>query len=132
MRLQLAETIAHAAIDHAEKIGARVCVAVCDDDGRIISFLKMDGTDVMSGHEAMRRAVTAAGAHSPSEVVGDWRNTSASVAAEGIGLSTRAGGLPLMSAQQSFGGIGVCGGTSEQAVECASVGAAAVFVGQGS
>lgn len=129
MRLRLAEAIAQAAIFHAEKIGVRVCVAVCDDNGRIVAFMKMDGTDVMAGHEAMRRAMTAAGAHSPSEVVGDGRNTSVSVAMEGIGLSRRPGGLPLMSAQQCFGGVGVCGGTSEQAVECSRAGAAAVLVG---
>ena len=126
MGLRLAEAVAHAATSHAEMIGIRVSVAVCNDDGRIVAFLKMDGTDVMSGHEAMRRAITAAGAHMPSQLAGQGRNTSTSAAMEGIGLSGQSGGLPLMSDKQCFGGIGVCGGTCEQEVACANAGVVAI------
>ena len=93
-KLRLAEVIAHAAT--SQKIC--VSVAVCDEKGRIFAFLKMDGTDVMSGHEAMRRAMTAAGAALPSELAGDQTNQATSTSMEGIGLSKQAGGLPLFSA----------------------------------
>ena len=126
MGLRLAEEIAHAATAHAEAIGIRVSVAVCGDDGRIVAFLKMDGTDVMSGHEAMRRAMTAAGAGVPSQLAGAGWNTATSAALEGIGLSGQAGGLPLMSERRCFGGIGICGGTCEQEVACANAGVAAI------
>lgn len=126
MRLQLAEAIAHAATSYAKEQKLSVSVAVCDEQGRIFAFLKMDGTDVMSGHEAMRRAMTAAGAEVPSELAGDRRNRATCASMEGIGLSQQAGGLPLISAGTCFGGIGVCGGTSDQAVECAQVGVDAI------
>lgn len=126
MKLQLAQTIAHAATSRAEELEIRVCVAVCGDDGRIVAFLKMDGTDVMSGHEAMRRAMTAAAAEAPSQLAGDCKSVAASASMEGIGLSHQAGGLPLMSAGRCFGGIGVSGATQDQVVECARAGSRAV------
>ena len=128
MRLQLAEAITHAATFRAKQLGICVSVAVCGDDGRIVAFLKMDGTDVMSGHEAMRRAMTAAGAGMPSQSAADIKNTSTAASMEGIGLSRQAGGLPLISAGQCFGGIGVCGGSHAQAVECAEASLNAVSV----
>lgn len=126
MNLQLAEKMAHAATLCAAALDIRVSVAICGDDGRIVAFLKMDGTDLLSGHEAMRRAMTAAGAGVASQLAGDCKGPSTSASMEGIGLSRQAGGLPLLSAQGCFGGIGVCGGTSDQAVECASAGLLAV------
>ncbi len=126
MGLHLAEAIAHAAISHAEGLGIRVAVAVCGSDGRIVVVLKMDGSDVLAGHEAMRRAMTAAGAGLPSQLAGDARNAVTSASMEGIGLSHQAGGLPLHPAQRCFGAIGVCGGTEEQAVDCATAGAAMI------
>lgn len=126
MRLQLAEAIAHAVTSYAEEQKLFVSVAVCDEQGRIFAFLKMDGTDVMSGHEAMRRAMMAAGAEVPSELAGEGGNRATSASMEGIGLSRQAGGLPLLSAGTCFGGIGVCGGTLDQAVECARVGVDAI------
>ena len=60
LNLRLAEAVAQAAINHAEHLCIAVSVAVCQAEGRIVAFRKMDGTDVMSGHEAMRRAITAA------------------------------------------------------------------------
>lgn len=126
MRLRLAEAVVHAATAHAEAIGIRVCVAVCDSNGRIFAFLKMDGTGAMSGHEAMRRAMAAAGAGVPSQLAGEGRNTASSASMEGIGLSAQIGGLPLLSDKHCFGGIGVCGGSCEQEVACAYAGMAAI------
>lgn len=48
LRLQLAEAIVHAAVVHAEDLGIQVSVAACREDGRIVAFLKMDGTNVIS------------------------------------------------------------------------------------
>ena len=119
LRLRTAEAMAHAAIFHAESLGVGICVAVCGEGGRIVAFLKMDGTDAMSGHEAMRRAMTAAGAGVPSQFAGEGMNASTSASMEGIGLSRQAGGLPVMCAGRCVGGVGVCGGTLDEAVACA-------------
>ena len=70
----------------------------------------------------MRRAITAAGAGVASLLAGDCKGPSTSASMEGIGLSRQAGGLRVLSEQGCFGGIGVCGGTSDQAVECAGAG----------
>ena len=126
MDLYLAEAIAHAAIVRAEEVGIAMAVAVCNADGRLVVVLKMDGSYVLAGHEAMRRAMTAAGAGVPSQLARTSRNTVTSTSMEGIGLSCQAGGLPLKFDQQCFGGIGICGGTDEQAVDCANAGVTAI------
>jgi uncharacterized protein GlcG (DUF336 family) len=125
MKLRLAQAMAQAAIAQAQRSGIQICVAVCDENSRIFAFLKMDDTDAMAGHEAMRRAMTAAGAGAPSECAEDFHNASASAAMEGIGLSRQAGGLPLMAAGRCLGAIGVCGGSHGQDVACAVAGLAA-------
>ena len=133
MKLNLAHatSIANASIVKARELGTSVSVAVCNTEGRIIVFFKMDGTDAMSGHEAMRRAIGAAGSGAPGRsgrgTMEDRRSTRTStVENEGMGCSYRPGGLSLKLAGEDFGAIGVCGDTgAEQDVECARAGTVA-------
>lgn len=120
LSLRSAEGIARAAITHASRSGILICVAVCDPNGRLITFSKMDGSSALTGHEAIRRAVTAAGSGEPSDA-GLVRNSrAATVECEGTGASEQPGGLPIVKSGQCIGGIGVCGdATSQQEIECA-------------
>ena len=130
-RLDLAHalSIAQAAIAAARRSDCLISVAVCNREGRMIAFLKMDGTDALSGHEAIRRAVASAGLGRPSEMVDhlmDGRSRVSTVENEGIGSSHQRGGLPLVRLGVAFGAVGVCGaGDGESDVTCASAAALA-------
>ena len=126
MTLAVAETISRAAINHAARHGLSICVAVCDGQGRLTTFSKMDGTSALAGHEAIRRAMTAAGTGQPSDEAAHQRNRLQATSNEGLGSSFRPGGLPLLVGEDPFGGVGVCGGTAAEDVDCARAGAAAL------
>ena len=125
LTLAMAEHVSRAAIEQAGRLEASICVAVCDGQGRLTAFLKMDGSDALSGHEAIRRAMTSAGTGLPSDDALDELNRAQSASNEGLGTSFRPGGLPLISGGEVIGGVGVCGGTAPQDVDCARAGAAA-------
>ena len=52
--LALAERSARAAMVHATGLAITICVAVCDEQGRLAVFFKMDGTTALAGHEAVK------------------------------------------------------------------------------
>lgn len=121
--LAQAQALSAASVAHARSIGIKVCVAVCDGDGRLVAFSKMDGSTALDGHEAIRRAVTAAGQGRPSEDCTCGDSTSSTVALEGIGTSNQPGGLPFLTRDECVGGIGVCGEASvKQVIACAKAG----------
>ncbi len=120
-----AEGSARAAMAHATDLGIAICVAVCDGQGRLTVFFKMDGTPALAGHEAIRRAITSAGTGLPSEEATDEPSGAQSASAEGLGTSSRPGGIPLVVDEETLGGVGVCGGTVPQDVDCARASAAA-------
>ncbi len=128
MSLATAERSARAALAHAGDLGITICVAICDAQGRLSVFFKMDETAALSGHEAIRRAITAAGTGLPSDEASHEPNRAMSASNEGLGTSIMPGGIPLMHGKERLGGVGVCGGTALQDVECARAGAAAFAV----
>lgn len=123
LRFVDAERVAQAARSNACEHGLAAAVAVCDADGRLLVFFKLDDAGAMAGHEAIGRAIAAAGSGGPSERAKDQQLGRAStVAAEGPGFSDRPGGLPITRGGTTIGGVGVCGGSDEQAVSCARAG----------
>ena len=108
----------------ADEKDATVAVAVCDEHGRLKAFLKMDGTkEVMMGHEAMRRAIHAACTGAPSDDASKPVRQ-AIVEGEGIGGSTRPGGLPCLDDGEVIGSVGVAGADDAICVFCAQAGVA--------
>ena len=69
MRLTLTEanSIIRRATAKAEEIGIHVCVAVCDEGGRLIAFARMDGAKWASAYGAQGKAITV-----PSGGVVNW------------------------------------------------------------
>ena len=122
LNLASAEQSARAAMAHATSLGIAICVAVCDGQGRLTVFFKMDGTTVLAGHEAIRRALTSAGTGRPSDGAAHEFDSAQSASDEGFGTSFRPGGIPLVVDTEILGGVGICGGSTLQDVDCARVG----------
>jgi uncharacterized protein GlcG (DUF336 family) len=100
-----------------------ISVAVCDELGRIHAFLKMDGSDdVLSGHEAMRRAIHAASTGNASSAGCSGKSMS-SAEAEGIGGSSSPGGVPSYKLGELYGSVGVAGTDPDGCVRLAELGA---------
>ena len=113
MKLNLAHatSIANASLVKARELGVSVSVAVCNAGGRMIVFFKMDGPAAHTGHEAMRRAIGAAGSEN-QDARGDWKeddhaSQTSTVVNEGLGCSHRPGGLALTVAGENLGAVGV-------------------------
>jgi uncharacterized protein GlcG (DUF336 family) len=122
LKLDDALAASHAVIVAAETESLNISVAVCDELGRLHAFLKMDGSiDVLSGHEAMRRAIRSAVTGKPSEIGGAEKIRS-SLESEGIGGSSSLGGLPAYDGETFLGSIGVAGAGPEICVRLAGIG----------
>jgi glc operon protein GlcG len=135
---------ARAALDAAEAkaaaMGLKVNIAVVDDGGHLITFIRMEGARPASGYTAITKATTAAtfrqatgplppGAEQPDV----WLNLSLqnAAAASGGKITTLRGGVPIVVDDQVIGAVGVGGGTGEQDAEIARAGASAVAEGAG-
>jgi glc operon protein GlcG len=100
-------------------------VTVCDADGRLVAFQRMDGAFAEANRASIGKALASAGSGRPSgdesiEGMEDFRV--ATVTGEGAPLIRRPGGLPIIRAGQVEGALGVAGATDEQDVECALAG----------
>ena len=122
LSLEIADGIARAAIAHSSRTNSHICVAVTNAQARIVVFFKMDRTHAMDGHEAMRRAITSASTGRVSQDAGVVPRGPSSVGDEGIGLSQRPGGLPLVREGRLIGAIGVCADEDHAALSCAQAG----------
>jgi uncharacterized protein GlcG (DUF336 family) len=132
MALTLAEaaTIVAAAIAKARQLNIIVSVAVCDNQGHLIAFNRMDGFLAEGGLFALGKAVASAGTGLPSDEVLSRVDQSpvAGVVAEGVPVLNVRGGLPIFRSGQIEGGCGVNGTPShhEQEEACARAGIASL------
>jgi uncharacterized protein GlcG (DUF336 family) len=127
MTLTLVESnsIVEAVIAAACRLNIGVCVAVCNREGRLIAFKRMDGTYDEAGRSAIGRAVASAGTGLPSgEITGILDHPAAAlVVAEGMPVSRIRGGLPILRDGEIEGGCGVAGALSDELdEECARAG----------
>lgn len=130
---QISTAAAHAAVAaavaHAQTLGIRINVAVADSSGNLMAFLRMSGAFLHSVDIAIDKAYTAASFGFPT---GQWPPILASDEPLRLGIVHRprlvvfGGGLPIVSADELLGGIGVSGGTAEQDEVCARAGLAAL------
>jgi uncharacterized protein GlcG (DUF336 family) len=113
----------------AAAMGIPASIAVVDEAGVAKAFIRMDGAPLMSVQVAQDKAYTAVGFGVATH---DWHDILtgheglARGAAIGIDrLIVFGGGLPLVVAGVTVGGVGVSGGSPEQDLEIATAGAAA-------
>jgi glc operon protein GlcG len=132
MTLTLAEanTIVAAAIAKARHLDIVVNVAVCDHQGHLIAFNRMDSASAEGGRFAIGKAVASAGTGRPSgEVVSGLDHPPvAGAVAEGTAVLHVRGGLPIFRNGRIEGGCGVDGMPSnhEQEEACARAGIASL------
>ena len=128
IRLAEANRAIQGALAKARDLAVNVSVTVCDADGRLVAFQRMDGTLAEAHRASYGKALVSATYGRPSgdesiEFSEDFKEfRTATVVAEGVALIRRPGGLPIIRAAQVEGALGVAGATDEQCVECALAG----------
>lgn len=134
-RLSLAEarTLLEGASRRAKEIGVPMCIAVVDESGTPILFVRMDGGKVSSATIAVDKAWTAAAArkatHEYNAVNVPGQPAFGIHTEVGGRISTVGGGLPVLFDGEVVGGIGVSSGTPEQDMDCARAGISAFLAG---
>jgi glc operon protein GlcG len=125
IRLAEANRAIQAALAKAHNLAINISVTVCDADGRLVAFQRMDGALAEAGGAAIGKALASARSGRPSgdESIEGLRDSRvATVLGEGAPLMRRPGGLPIIRAGEVEGALGVAGAPDEQAVECALAG----------
>ncbi|MEK9833214.1 MAG: heme-binding protein [Rhodospirillaceae bacterium] len=119
-----ARRIIRAAAAKAEEIGQPQCIAVVDDGGHLLAFMRMDGAFALSTDTAIAKAVTAAIYRAPTGEMADGPDIRLAIATQGKRINLP-GGLPIIVDGQCVGGVGIGSGTGEQDRICANAGLAA-------
>lgn len=130
-----AEVILAAAKDKGTALGLKLNLAVVDDGGHLLAFVRMDGARPASGYTAITKAVTAATFRQatgplPANAEPDLLlnlSLQNAAAASGGKVTTLKGGVPVIVDGQVIGGVGVGGGTGEQDAEVAMAGIQALL-----
>ncbi len=131
LTLEGAKAVVEAAEQRACEIDVPMDIAVADDGGHLMAFVRMDGAKLSSVQIAITKAEAAAIRRAPSgpALEGDRPNVLLSL---GLAVASRArqtpirGGIPLLVDGQCVGAIGVSNGTEDQDTEVAQAGAAAL------
>ena len=118
-----------AAFARAKNLKMKIAVSVCDEEGRLVAFQRMDGVYSESIPLAIGKAIAAAASRNSRGDKDDvldlqsvWR-----VAGAGLPVIARPGGLPIIRTAQTVGAIGVSGSATDQEdEECAKAGAEAL------
>ena len=125
-----ANSIIRRAITKAEEIGIPVCVAVCDEGGRLIAFARMDGAKWASAYGAQGKAIASSAFQRAS---GELQQQADSVifrgivTAEGGNMILSQGAVPIVRDGMVIGACGVGGARKgEQDEECARAGVSAL------
>lgn len=129
MNAAMARRAAEAAAEKAKEFGEQVSIAVVDESGHLVYFLRADSCSYITFETAKGKAALSAGFRRPSkefveaarENPGFWLSAS-----ERHGMIIGAGGYPITRDGALVGGIGCGGATGEQDHLCAEAGAKAV------
>ncbi|HAH01294.1 MAG TPA: cobalamin adenosyltransferase [Ktedonobacter sp.] len=122
---EAAQRMIVAAEAKAREMGKPMCIAVCDGDGTLKAFSRMDGAPLLSVQIAQDKAFTSI---SFGMATHDWfefvKNDPPLL--HGIIKTDRlivfGGGYPIMTVGQMIGGIGVGGGHYSDDMEVAKAG----------
>lgn len=133
LHLAGAQKVLEGAMAKAKEMKLNVNVAVVDDGGHLLAFVRMDGARPASAYTALTKAATAAtfrqatgptpAAPAPPDMLLSLSLQNAA-AASGGKLTTLKGGVPILVDGEVIGAVGVGGGTGEQDVEVAKAGIA--------
>lgn len=138
VRLTLAgaKKIQSAAETKASELRINVNIAVVDDGGHLLSFVRMDEARPASATTAITKAVSAATFRRASGPIGESNappdvllnlGIQNAAAAGGGKITSLPGGLPIVVDNQVIGAIGVGGGSSNQDLQIAQAGITALL-----
>lgn len=131
LTLEGARAILAAAESKAREIKVPQNIAIVDEGGHLLVFVRMDGAKLSSIEVALTKALAAALRRSPTGPSPSAAEPSVLLSlglplATGGKLTCIRGGLPLAVDGQCVGGIGVSAGTEEEDVEVAQAGVEAL------
>src|SRR6516162_2008942 len=118
-----------AALARAQNMKMRIAVSICDEEGRLIAFQRMDGVFAESIPLAIGKAIAAAASRKSGSDKDAVLNLQSVWRVVGAGLPVMAGpgGLPITRNAQTVGAIGVSGSATDQEDEqCAKAGVEAL------
>jgi uncharacterized protein GlcG (DUF336 family) len=126
---EAAQRMVAAAERKAAEIGRPMCIAICDGDGNLKAFSRMDGGPLLSVQIAQDKAYTAISFGMASHEWYDFIENDPPLL-HGIVKTDRlivfGGGYPITVDGQIVGGIGVSGGHYTHDMEVAQAGLAAL------
>ncbi|HEX2566324.1 MAG TPA: heme-binding protein [Burkholderiales bacterium] len=114
-----------AAVAKALEMKQPQCIAITDDGGHLLAFVRMDGAKVLSIDSSLKKAMTAASSRVPTGQVHASVETKLAHATGGK-LTNLLGGVPIVVDGHVIGAIGVGSGTGEQDFEVAKAALAAL------
>ena len=125
--IEAAQRMVAAAEAKSREMGLRMCIAVCDEDGILKAFSRMDGAALLSVQIAQDKAYTAISFSMASHEWWDFIKGDDPLL-HGIIKTDRlvvfGGGYPIKTEQGIIGGIGVSGGHYTQDMQVAEAGLA--------
>ena len=117
--------VLQAAMQRAAALAVPQCIAVVDDSGNLLAFVRMDGAKFLSIQTAQRKALTAADRRSASGGLEAGHDLRLGLVTEGR-LTNLKGGLPIIVSGQVLGAVGVSSGSGEEDLEVAKAGVAVI------
>lgn len=116
--------ILQAAQEEARAHQWAVSIAVCDDGGHLLGFVRMPGANPASAGIAQSKALTAAMLRRETQAVEDMINGGRTAFVTAPGLSGMLeGGVPVMVGGQCVGAVGVSGVKAPEDAQIAKRGA---------
>lgn len=106
--------------------GLAVSIAVVDNVGNLLAFLRVGNACVTSIEASIRKARTAANLSAPTKVFDDLVDKGMTSLLTFEFISPSQGGVPLMAQGATVGGIGSSGSSGEEDEAIANAGAAAL------
>ncbi len=104
-----------AAVAKAQEISVPMGIAIVDEGGTLVGFMKMDGAFNHTTHTSFSKAYTAASIRKPSGSSGIPPDITREIASVTDGkFTTLPGGQPLVKDGKVVGGIGIGGGKGDQ------------------
>lgn len=126
---EAAQRIIEGAAAKAREQGKPMCIAVCDSDGNLKAFVRMDGAPLLSVQIAQDKAYTTVGFGMATHEWYDFIKNDPPLL-HGIVKTERlivfGGGYPIKTAEGIIGGLGVSGGHYTDDMEVAQAGLAAL------
>lgn len=108
----------------AEAIGVRAVISVVNSGGNLICLHAMDNSYIASIKASQEKAFTAVALQMPTHAaLKESRGGSLDGYTNGNGILMLGGGFPLEKNGRIYGGLGISGGTKEQDILLAQIGA---------